>query len=102
MTAPYFRNLSETPAYGASRSNSILAVACALAGFAAIREVASTSRAGFALFRRRRLIQGSGDEGYRPALIFGGSNSYRYQRVFGELHLEGFEVSHTKDGFRSG
>ena len=46
------------------------------------------------------LIQGSGDEGYRPTYVFGQSNSYRYQRLFGELHLEGFEVSHTKDGFR--
>ncbi|HZL35183.1 MAG TPA: ATP-binding protein [Tepidisphaeraceae bacterium] len=69
-------------------------------GFAAIRAVGSLSRAGFALFRRGRLIQGSGDEGYRPELIFGKSNSYRYQRIFGELHLEGFDVSHTKDGFR--
>src|SRR5205823_3873487 len=43
---------------------------------------------------------GSGDEGYRPEAIFGKSNSYRYQRLFGELHLEGFEISHTKDGFR--
>lgn len=69
-------------------------------GFAALRETASTSGAGFALFRRNRLIQGSVDEGYRPETIFGKSNSYRYQRLFGELHLEGFEVSHTKDGFR--
>jgi len=69
-------------------------------GFAAIRRVASTSRAGFALFRRRRLIQGSGDEGYRPEAIFGKPNSFVFQRVFGELHLEGFDVSHTKDGFR--
>src|SRR5207302_10654532 len=69
-------------------------------GFAALRETASTTRAGFALFRRRRLIQGSADEGYRPEAIFGSSNSYRYQRLFGELHLEGFQVSHTKDGFR--
>jgi len=68
-------------------------------GFAALRERASTSEAGFALFRRRRLIQGSADEGYRPERIFGKSNSYRYQRLFGELELEGFEVSHTKDGF---
>lgn len=68
-------------------------------GFAALRETASTSEAGFALFRRRRLIQGSADEGYRPEQIFGRSNSYRYQRLFGELELEGFEVSHTKDGF---
>ena len=35
-----------------------------------------------------------------PPFIFGSSNSYRYQRLFGELHLNGFEVSHTKDGFR--
>ena len=69
-------------------------------GFAALRERANTSKAGFALFRRGRVIQGSADEGYRPSLIFGSSNSYRYQRLFGELHLEGFDVSHTKDGFR--
>jgi hypothetical protein len=68
-------------------------------GFAALRETASTSEAGFALFRRDRLIVGSADEGYRPEAIFGKSNSYRYQRVFGELHLDGFEVTHTKDGF---
>ena len=71
-----------------------------VAGFAGLREPANVSRSGFALFRRGRLIQGSGDEGYRPEFIFGKSNSYRYQRLFGELHLSGFDVSHTKDGFR--
>ena len=69
-------------------------------GFAAIRKTASTSQAGFALFRRNRLIQGSGDEGYRPEQIFGKPNTFPYQRVFGEIHLEGFGVSHTKDGFQ--
>lgn len=69
-------------------------------GFAALRETASVAKAGFSLFRRGRVIQGSGDEGYRPAFVFGNPNSYRYQRLFGELHLEGFDVSHTKDGFR--
>lgn len=69
-------------------------------GFAALRETANTAKAGFSLFRRGRVIQGSGDEGYRPAYIFGSANSFRYQRLFGELHLDGFEVSHTKDGFR--
>ena len=69
-------------------------------GFAALRETANTAKAGFSLFRRGRVIQGSGDEGYRPSHVFGSSNSYRYQRLFGELHLAGFEVSHTKDGFR--
>ncbi|QQG40565.1 MAG: ATP-binding protein [Candidatus Levyibacteriota bacterium] len=69
-------------------------------GFAAIRETANISKAGFALFRRSRVIQGSGDEGYRPEFIFKKPNSFLYQRLYGELHLEGFDVSHTKDGFR--
>lgn len=69
-------------------------------GFAALREVGSTPYAGFALFRRDRLIEGSYDETYRPSFVFKQTNSYPYQRLFGELHVEGFEVSHTKDGFR--
>jgi len=71
-----------------------------LSGFAALRERGSTAEAGFALFRRNRLIQGSADEGYRPQEIFGSSNSFTYQRLFGELNLEGFDVTHTKDGFQ--
>lgn len=69
-------------------------------GFAALREIGSTTHAGFALFRRGRLIEGSADESYRPEQVFGKSNSYTFQRLFGELHLSGFDVSHTKDGFR--
>ena len=57
-------------------------------------------RPAFRCSAEASVIQGSGDEGYRPAYIFGSSNSYRYQRLFGEFHLDGFEVSHTKDGFR--
>jgi len=71
-------------------------------GFAALREKGSTPFAGFALFRRERLIEGSHDETYRPSFIFKQTNSFPYQRLFGELHIEGFDVSHTKDGFRWG
>jgi len=69
-------------------------------GFVGLRETGSTNYAGLALFRRGRLIVGSYDETYRPNTIFKQTNSYAYQRVFGELHIEGFEVSHTKDGFQ--
>lgn len=69
-------------------------------GFVAIREKASTAEAGFALFRRGRVIEGSYDNGFRPEFIFGQPNSYRFQRVFGELHLEGFDVSFTKKGIQ--
>ena len=69
-------------------------------GFVAIREKASTSEAGFALFRRGRLIEGSYDKGFRPDYIFGNPNSFKYQRVFGELHLNGFDVTFTKKGIQ--
>jgi Histidine kinase-, DNA gyrase B-, and HSP90-like ATPase len=71
-----------------------------VSGFVALREIGSTPLAGFSLFRRDRLIEGSHDETYRPSYIFKQTNSYPYQRLFGELHVDGFEVSHTKDGFR--
>lgn len=69
-------------------------------GFVAIREPANTRLAGLALFRRKRLIMGSFDETYRPEDIFGRSNSFAFQRIFGEIHLKGFHVSHTKDGIK--
>lgn len=69
-------------------------------GFVAIRAKGSTARAGLALLRRDRLIEGSADETYRPPEIFGAANSFAYQRVFGEINLVGFKVSHTKDGIR--
>jgi hypothetical protein len=68
-------------------------------GWAGIREKGSTKYSGLALFSHNRLIVGSDDETYRPPEIFGGTNSFRYQRVIGELHLDDLELTHTKDGF---
>ena len=100
LNAPYFRNKDDPPKLWRKNIDFNFGNGMSVHGFAALREKANTAKAGFSLFRRRRVIEGSGDEGYRPAKIFGSSNSYRYQRLFGELHLDGFEVSHTKDGFR--
>jgi hypothetical protein len=69
-------------------------------GFAGILAAGRASGAGFALLRRDRLIQGLSEEGWKPEDIFGKANTFRSQRVFGELFLEGVAVSHTKDGFQ--
>lgn len=69
-------------------------------GWAGLLEKGSTARAGFAILRRRRLVQGSADEGWRPLEIFKAPNKATYQRLVGELHVEGFNVSHTKDGIQ--
>jgi len=67
-------------------------------GFAALRERGtSMGQSGFALLRRGRLIEGSDDEAWSP---YGAATTGLSQRVFGELELTGFDVSHTKTGFR--
>ena len=68
-------------------------------GFVAIREKASTEYAGLTLFRRDRVIIGGFSGTYRPKEIFGQSNSYAYQRLFGEINLDNWPVSQAKDKF---
>lgn len=67
-----------------------------VSGTAMVLEKGSTDKAGLYLFRRKRLIIGASDS-YRPPEIFGRPTSFPYQRIYGELHLDGFEVTHTKD-----
>jgi site-specific DNA-cytosine methylase len=100
LVAPYFKTPAARPLEWRKDILIDLGGKRKITGFAALREKGSTIDSGFALFRRKRVITGSADQGYRPEAIFGRSNSYIYQRLFGELHLTGFAVSHTKDGFR--
>lgn len=100
LIAPFYKDPSGPPVRWRKEIDIDLGLGLRARGFAALRETASTSTAGFALFRRNRLIMGSADEPYRPATIFGAPNSFTYQRLFGELQLHGFDVSHTKDGFQ--
>ena len=58
------------------------------------------SKAGIALIQANRVIQGP-PNAYKPTTLFGdqdgGPNDLVNQRLVGELHLDGFDVSHTKD-----
>lgn len=66
-------------------------------GFVAIRERGATRSAGLALFYRNKVVTGAGEDTYRPEEIFGRSNDFRSQRIFGELHMDDFNVTYTKD-----
>ncbi|WP_158626771.1 ATP-binding protein [Bradyrhizobium sp. RP6] len=102
LTAPFYREPNGPDKVWRKAIEFEFGHGLSVRGFAALRDPGNYARSGFALFRRGRLIQGSGEDGYRPSILFGtsGSSSYARLRLFGELHLEGFDVSHTKDGFR--
>lgn len=68
-------------------------------GFIALRIPASLHDAGFTLFRRGRVIVGGSDKNYRPKELFGDQNSFEYQRLFGELHMDNWAVTQAKDEF---
>lgn len=74
-------------------------IVCGTAGLLARGD---TKRAGLCLLRHNRAIVGTGEDKFRPHEVFGSGNSYESQRVWGELHMDEFDVSHTKDGFRWG
>ena len=57
--------------------------------------------AGFSVIQAKRVINGW-PEAWRPTTIYGpyGTNDLVNQRLVGELELDGFEVSHTKDSIQ--
>lgn len=69
-------------------------------GWAGVFEKGSRKDAGFSIIQAKRVIKGWPDS-YKPEKIYGyqegGSNNLISQRLVGELNLEGFDVSHTKD-----
>lgn len=56
-------------------------------------------RAGLHLYRRDRIIRGGPNAGYKPPEVFGTARSYRYGRLVGELNMDGWPVTQTKDDF---
>lgn len=68
-------------------------------GFVGIMNPGSFPRAGFALFRRNRVIIGGEDQNYKPYEIFRQSQSQISLKLFGELDMDDFPVNQAKDGF---
>ncbi len=71
-------------------------------GWVGVLGIGSGSRdyAGFSVIQNNRVIQGCPDA-YKPSKLFGnqetGTNNLVNQRLVGELYVDGFAVSHTKD-----
>lgn len=68
-------------------------------GFIAILKSIQNNANGLVLLRRGRVIIGGDDDRFYPSTIFGSPGNFRYKRLFGELELEGFDVTFNKNGF---
>jgi Histidine kinase-, DNA gyrase B-, and HSP90-like ATPase len=70
-----------------------------ITGWVGILKNGSRADAGFSIIQSGRVIKGW-PLSWRPHLLYGqleGSNDLVNQRLVGEINLDGFEVSHTKD-----
>lgn len=68
-------------------------------GWVGVLEEGSRSNAGFSILHSGRVVRGWPDS-WRPETLYGqqqGSNDLVNQRLVGEIHLDDFDVSHTKD-----
>ena len=68
-------------------------------GFVGILANGGFGRAGFALFRRGRVIIGGEEQNYKPFRIFQQAQSTIAHKLFGEFDLDDFPVNQAKDGF---
>ena len=99
LVAPYWKTPNEKPIEWKKVIN-FEAGPYKVKGFIGILERMSTNTDnGFLLFRRNKVIGTSYDSKYRPKKLCGEVGSPRYKRIYGELELEGFSVSFTKNTF---
>jgi hypothetical protein len=68
-------------------------------GWVGVLASGSRANAGFSILHCGRVVRGWPDA-WRPSSLYGqiqGSNDLINQRLVGEIHLDAFDVSHTKD-----
>ncbi|HSH58495.1 MAG TPA: ATP-binding protein [Acidimicrobiales bacterium] len=68
-------------------------------GWTGVLDQGGRAKAGFAIVHRDRMVR-TWPDAWHPEALYGqmqGSNDLVNQRLVGEVHLDAFEVSHTKD-----
>ena len=69
-------------------------------GWAGVLARGKRSDAGFSILQANRVVRGW-PTAWRPERIYGAErNDLINQRLIGEIHLDGFEVTHTKDNIQ--
>ena len=97
LNVPYVRGDSLEPVYWRKEVSIEFGGDKKVSGWVGLKDSATNLGTGFALFRRGRLIQGGPDDPYAPKEISSTANKIQHMRLFGELDVQGFSATHTKD-----
>lgn len=97
LTAPYVKN-PKGPAIYWRKDIDFKFGKYRATGFIGILKDINSTKNGFVLLRRGRVVYGAETDGrYFPKSFSGSTGTFRYKRIFGELELEGFAVSFNKN-----
>jgi hypothetical protein len=67
-------------------------------GFGALKKDGShVIHSGMAIFNNGRILKGSGKDTNKPQELYGTGNTYRSLRLTGEIHLQNFDTTASKD-----
>ena len=97
LTAPHAGTLNANPIFWKKNIDFKFGKYKAKGFIGILRDINNTQN-GFVLLRRGRVIIGAETDGrYFPKSLSGSTGTFRYKRLFGELELDGFEVSFNKN-----
>lgn len=98
LEAPFVRTPDADPVYW-KKNIEISYGEFKATGFIGLLSEMKSSQNGIVIIRRGRVILGAGvaENRYTPFCLSGSVGSPRYKRVFGEIEIEGFDVSFNKN-----
>ena len=99
LVAPPAGNYNATPITWKKEVNFSFGKYKATGFIGILRDIDSTKN-GFVLLRRGRVIVGAEYDGRYFPKMSGSSGTFKYKRLFGELELEGFDVSFNKNAIQ--
>lgn len=99
LCAPYYKHSDGKPVEWRKEINFSFGKNMSVRGFIGVLQKMKSGENGFMLFRKGRAIGTTSGDKYRPKELCGQEGSPQYKMIYGELNIEGFDVTYSKDQF---
>lgn len=99
LCAPYYKHSDGKPVEWRKEINFSFGKNMSVRGFIGVLQKMKSGENGFMLFRKGRAIGTTSGDKYRPKELCGQEGSPQYKMIYGELDIEGFDVTYSKDQF---